>query len=104
MRVAGREVFWRTAGLVDCRAELDARDELDEFDERELNERALFCERVAAFSRVALRDCVAARESRVALLVLEREKLEPRVLFASNSRPRLEKSPGRAVAAVAGRP
>ena len=76
MRVAGREVFWRTAGLVDCRAELDAWDELDE---RELNERALFCERVAAFSRVALRDCAALfvlRESRVALRVLERERFE----------------------------
>ena len=79
MRVAGREVFWRTAGLVDCRAELDAWDELDELDERELNERALFCERVAAFSRVALRDCAALfvlRESRVALRVLERERFE----------------------------
>lgn len=67
-------------------------------DERELNERALFCERVAAFSRVALRD-------RAAWLVLERERFELRFeLLAFRVRPPLENSPGRAVAAVAGRP
>ena len=90
---------------MDCRAELDAWDELDE---RELNERALFCERVAAFSRVALRDraaLFALRESRAALLVLERERFELRFeLFAFRVRPPLENSPGRGVAAVAGRP
>ena len=105
VRVAGREVFCRTAGRVDCRAELVAR---DEFDERELNERALFCERVTAFSRVALRDCralFAPRESRVALLVFGREKFELRLeLLAFMAPPRFENSPGRAVAAVAGWP
>lgn len=87
---------------MDCRAEFVA------FDERELNERALFCERVTAFSRVALRDCVALlapRESRVAFLVLLREKGELRLeLFAFIAPPRLENSPGRAVAAVDGWP
>lgn len=61
VRAAEREAFWRTAGRVNCLAELD---------ERELNERALFCERETAFSRLALRDCTAPfapREFRVAL-------------------------------------
>ena len=60
------------------------RDERDVLDERELSERALFCECVTVFSRVALRGCTALfapRESREALLLLEREKFEPRLLL-----------------------
>jgi hypothetical protein len=79
---------------VDCRAELV--------------ERALFGMRETAFSRVALPDCMVLfepREFRVALLVLGRAKFEPRLeLFAFMLPPRLENSPGRAVAAVDGWP
>ena len=96
VRVAGREVFWRTAGLVDCRAELD---------ERESNERELFGVRETAFSRVVLRDCDAAWDSRVVLFVFGRARFEPRFeLFAFIAPPRFENSPGRSVAAFAGLP
>ena len=103
VRVAGREAFCRTAGREDCRAELA---------ERELDGRALFCwtcvdlfcERETAFSRVALRDCAALFEARAVLLVFERARFEPRLKLFEAVAPRLENSPGRAVAAVPGWP
>jgi hypothetical protein len=83
-RVAGREAFCRTAGRDDCRA--------------------LFWERVTAFSRVASRDRAARFEARVALLVFERAAFAPRLKLFEAVAPRLENSPGRALAAVPGWP
>ena len=65
---------------------------------------ALFCEREAAFWRVALRDCAALFVARVALLVLERAKLESRLALVDGVAPRPENSPDRAAAAVRGWP
>lgn len=72
------------------------------FCERAAKERfALFCDRAEELLRSLLRGCAAYVECRAVLL--GRAKFELRFVLAATA-PRLENSPGRAVAATAGRP